>query len=131
MVVQCSLKCFDRKGTAVSRGEVVTEISRIITLIEKGRQLGVRKYAETGGACIAFIFAVQKVGGKYIVFSDEFDVDTYYGHELESTESITAYGTIEEALDSFVPKYGMTLSDLCPPKGSKYFDPDIYRGCET
>ena len=131
MVVQCTLKCFDSKGTAAGRGEVVTEISRIVTLIEKGRQLGVRKYVDTDGHCTAFIFAVQKVGGRYIVYSDEFDADTYYEHELESTESITAYDTIEEALDSFVPKYGITVSDFCPPKGSKYFDPDIYRGCET
>ena len=47
---------------------------RFISSIESGGQLGVRKYMDIGGADICYTYAVQKLGGRYIVFVDEYDV---------------------------------------------------------
>lgn len=101
---------------------------RLIASLEKGKQLGVCKLIDKDASVISYTYAVQKKDGRYIVFIDEYDINTYYEHELEDTEKVTVYDTLDEVFDNFAPKYGITPEDFCPPKGNKYFNPEFYRG---
>lgn len=101
--------------------------ARLIASIESGRQLGVRKYMDIGGAEIGYTYAVQKLNGRYIVFVDEYNVDRYCENELEDTEKVTVYDTIDEFFDNFITKYDVSPEDFCKSKGGKYFNADLYR----
>ena len=101
--------------------------AQLIASIESGRQLGVCKYMDIGGADICYIYAVQKLNGRYIVYVDEYDVDRYYENELEDTEEVTVYDTLDDFFDNFITKYDVTPEDFCKPKGNKYFNAELYR----
>ena len=101
--------------------------AQLIASIESGRQLGVHKYMDIGGADICYIYAVQKLNGRYIVYVDEYDIDRYYENELQDTEKVTVYDTLDDFFDNFITKYDVTPEDFCKPKGNKYFNAELYR----
>lgn len=103
------------------------ERAKLIASIESGRQLGVRKYMDIGGTHISYTYAIQKLNGRYIVFVDEYDVDRYYENELEDTEKVTVYDTLDEFFDNFITKYDVSPEDFCKSKGNKYFSTGFYR----
>ena len=101
--------------------------ARLIASIESGRQLGVSKCMDIDGANIGYTYAVQKLNGRYIVFVDEYDIDKCYENELEHTEKVTVYDTIDEFFDNFITKYDVAPEDFCKSKGVKYFNAEFYR----
>ena len=103
------------------------ERERLISSIESGKQLGIRKLMVIGGANIYYTYAVQKLNGRYIEFVDECDIDRYYENELEHTEKVTVYDMLDEFFGNFITKYDVTPEDFCKSKGSKYFNAELYR----
>lgn len=99
---------------------------KLIAAIENGKQRGVRMIINCGGVNTAYTYAVQKINGKYIAFINEYDLDNYYEHELEHTEKIFVYGSLEELISNFDHKYGVNFEDFRRSKGQKFFNPDLY-----
>lgn len=103
------------------------EKSKLITMIENGKQIGVRKLIDCEDGAHCYVYAVQKVNGKYIVYSDDVNLDTYYASEFEDdTEIISIYNCIEDFILNFNTKYGVVFEDFNVSKGRKFFNANLY-----
>ena len=102
------------------------DTNKIISLIEKGMQLGISRIIEIDNSQYAYTYAIQKLNGKYIVYTDKYNLDEYYSNELETTEVVRLYDTISEVISDFHNQYGITFEDISVSKGQKFFNADLF-----
>ncbi len=100
--------------------------NKIISLIEKGKQLGISKIIKIENSQYVYTYAIQKLNGKYIVYTDEYNLDEYYANELEKTEVVRLYDTVSDVISDFQSQYGITFEDITPSKGQKFFNANLY-----
>lgn len=104
---------------------------KLISIIENGKQVGISKIINCNGTDIAYTYAVQKKKGKYIVYMDEVDLGKIYENEFDDTEKVTIYDSLEEFINHFEHKYGVTFEDFHISKGQKFFNEDIDKYIKT
>lgn len=104
----------------------IMEKNNLIHLIETGRQVGVSRIIECVNSNIAYTYAIQKKKGKYIVFIDEYDLDNCYSYENHPSEKIYVYDNLEDFMQTFDSKYGVTFEDFSISKGQKFFNVELY-----
>lgn len=102
------------------------DTNKIISLIEKGNQLGISRIIKIDNSQYVYTYAVQKINGKYIVYTDEYDLDEYYAKELEITEVIRKYDTLSDVISDFHNEYGIYFEDISVSKGQKFFNANLY-----
>ncbi len=103
------------------------EKNKLLSIIENGKQVGISKLIDCEDGTHNYIYAVQKINGKYIVYSDDVNLDTYYANELEDdTETISIYNCITDFFLNFNTKYGVVFEDFNVSKGHKFFNSNLY-----
>lgn len=100
------------------------EKTKLIDLIEKGKQVGISRIIKCDNANIAYTYAIQKKQGKYIIYVNEYDLDFCY--EEENTEKTFIYYTLAEFMENFDHKYDVTFEDFNVSKGQKFFNVEWY-----
>ena len=100
---------------------------KLIRIVENGKQIGVSKMIENNGYTIVYTYAIQKKQDKYVVYIDEYNLDTAYADEMdEPTEVVVVYENIFDCIHNFDTKYNIQFEDLGVSKGQKYFNIDFY-----
>ena len=109
------------------RGKNNMKKTELITIIEKGYQVGVGKIINYQGKNLAYTYAIQKIKGKYIVYMDEYDFDNFYANEMEYMEQMFAYDSFSQFMKNFQNKHGIRFEDFYLAKGQKFFDAKLYQ----
>lgn len=98
---------------------------KLLQILENGKQIGISRIIKENAQQIVYTYAIQKKQNRYVVYIDEYPLDTYYADEMEeSTEKVFIYDDQAECLEHFQPKYGIRFEDLGVSKGQKFFDID-------
>ncbi len=100
---------------------------KLIKIIENGKQVGISKMIKKGGTSFAYTYAIQKINSKYIVYMDEYDLDSYYADEMDKeTQKTVIYDHLTDFINNFSTKYGVTFEDFNISKGQRYFNADLF-----
>ncbi|MCM1219329.1 MAG: hypothetical protein NC548_33025 [Lachnospiraceae bacterium] len=96
----------------------------LINIIENGWQVGISKIFNKS---IAYIYAIQKIKGKYMVYINEYNLNELYYYEFEDEihEKTYLYDSISDVIDNFNAKYDIAFEDLNVSKGQKFFNPEL------
>ncbi|MCM1508921.1 MAG: hypothetical protein NC177_17575 [Ruminococcus flavefaciens] len=100
------------------------EYSKLMQKIENGKQVGIRKITEHDGIEFAYTYALQKIKGFYVAYTQKLCLDEMYCHEGEFNslnESFEIYESLPEVLEIFRNKYNVLLEDLNTSRGNKFF----------
>ena len=99
------------------------EKEKLLGILENGKQIGISKIIKNDTSTIAYTYAIQKQKENYIVYIDEYNLDTAYEDEMErSTEQIFTYDNLSDCMSHFAPKYNIQFEDLHISKGQKFFN---------
>jgi hypothetical protein len=93
---------------------------RVRALVEHGKQVGKSLAVERGARKIYTRVAVQKVDGRYKVIADEIDEAKMAAEEYEREEE-RMFDALDDAITFIEETTPVTLEDLAPSKGLKWF----------
>lgn len=98
------------------------EKEKLLRILENGKQIGISKIIEVNAEQIVYTCAMQKKQGRYAVYTDEYNLNTFYADEMdENTETISWYDNQVDCISHFQPKYGIQFEELGISKGQKFF----------
>lgn len=98
----------------------------LIAILEKGYQIGISKTINYQKKKLVYIYAIQKIQGKYLVYIDEYDLNNFYANEMEDTEQVKIYDSFSQFMENFQNKHGIRFEDFYVSKGQKFFNPKLY-----
>ena len=101
------------------------EKEKLLRILENGKQIGISRIIEVDGEQIVYTCAMQKKQGRYVMYTDEYNLNTFYADQMdENTETISWYDNQDDCLSHFQPKYGIQFEELGISKGQKFFHID-------
>ena len=79
-------------------------MKKVLKLIERGKQVGVNVIISLNEKNIVYTYAVQKIGEKYISYTNEYNLDEVYSTDwdIEKNENIVVYRELNDLLNEFV-----------------------------
>ena len=93
--------------------------------MEKGYQIGVSRTINYQKKLV-YTYAIQKIQGKYLVYTDKYDLNHFYAEEMEDTERTVIYDSFSQFMENFQNKHGIRFEDFYVSKGQKFFNPECY-----
>ncbi|MEZ3444455.1 MAG: hypothetical protein K1W30_04825 [Lachnospiraceae bacterium] len=56
------------------------EKEKLLRILENGKQIGISRIIEVDGEQIVYTCAMQKKQGRYVMYTDEYNLNTFYAH---------------------------------------------------
>ena len=110
-----------RKTYMRQRKEEVQQPKHWTELLEEGKQVGVSVITDDG---ISYVLAVQKLEGKYLLYTDECPLNEAYFDR--DTEHAVFFDSVADMISQYMPRYGVKWEELSVSKGQKFFNPLLY-----
>ena len=110
-----------RKIYMQQRKEAAQQAKHWTELVEEDKQVGLSIITDDG---ISYVLAVQKINGKYLLYTDECPLnEAYFDHD--SVHAVY-YDNVPDMISQYMPRYGAKWEDLGVSKGQKFFNPLLF-----
>ena len=97
----------------------------MLNIIERGIQMGVNKKVKKGQKYFWYEYAVQKKENIYYVYEYEISEENM-DMEVCEYENVYKYLSLDDVINNFPNKYGISFKEIHPLKGQRIFNVDLY-----